>query len=97
MTIEGDGRRLRIENASVSDTGAYTCVARNPAGQDSLSYDIQVYGRLVFYAYFSDIYDYRNINSFLFLSTNIYLPHRLVFVYTVRTQYFGIRYSDKFK
>ena len=81
MTIEGDGRRLRIENASVSDTGAYTCVARNPAGQDSLSYDIQVYGGLVFYAYFSDLYDYRNINSFLFLSTNIYLPHKLVFAY----------------
>lgn len=48
IQILNDGLQLKIMNASVSDTARYTCVARNPAGQDSLSFDLQVLGKLEF-------------------------------------------------
>ncbi|XP_052788091.1 hemicentin-1-like [Mya arenaria] len=43
IQIGADGRHLLIANASTSDTARYTCVARNAAGQESLSYDMNVF------------------------------------------------------
>ncbi|WAR30600.1 HMCN1-like protein [Mya arenaria] len=43
LKIGADGRHLLIANASTSDTARYTCVARNAAGQESLSYDMNVF------------------------------------------------------
>jgi hemicentin len=44
VQIVQDGIELRILNSKESDTGRYTCVARNPAGQQSLSYDLEIHG-----------------------------------------------------
>ena len=44
VEIVDDGIELKIMNARESDTGRYTCVARNPAGQQSLAYDLEVHG-----------------------------------------------------
>lgn len=44
VQIVSDGLQLKIRNATETDTALYTCVARNPAGQDSLSYNLQVLG-----------------------------------------------------
>ncbi|XP_060552023.1 hemicentin-1-like isoform X2 [Ruditapes philippinarum] len=43
VQIVQDGIELRILNSKESDTGRYTCVARNPAGQQSLSYDLEIH------------------------------------------------------
>jgi len=39
------GRFLQITNAQVSDTGRYTCVASNTAGDKSKSYFLNVLGK----------------------------------------------------
>ena len=44
VEIVNNGLQLKIKNSSVTDTGRYTCVARNPAGTDSLAYTLQVLG-----------------------------------------------------
>lgn len=44
VQILSNGLQLEILNTTVSDTGRYSCVARNPAGQDSLTYSLQVLG-----------------------------------------------------
>lgn len=36
------GRVLQIPRAQVEDTGRYTCVAVNEAGEDSIQYDVRV-------------------------------------------------------
>ncbi|XP_076872442.1 hemicentin-1 isoform X2 [Brachyhypopomus gauderio] len=38
-----DGRLLRIQDAQVSDTGRYTCIAVNVAGQDDRRHDVTVH------------------------------------------------------
>lgn len=43
--ILNEGRLLRIKDAKVSDTGRYTCIAINVAGQADSKHDISVYGR----------------------------------------------------
>ena len=47
VTLTADGHELRIENASVSDTAKYTCRARNKAGQDAVSFDLEVQGMVL--------------------------------------------------
>ena len=47
VTLTSDGHELRIENASVSDTAKYTCRARNKAGQDAISFDLEVQGMVL--------------------------------------------------
>lgn len=42
--ILNEGRLLQIKNAKVSDTGRYTCVAVNAAGQADSRHDISVHG-----------------------------------------------------
>ena len=37
--------RLEVSNAQVEDAGLYSCLATNPAGQDEVEYDLQVYGK----------------------------------------------------
>ncbi|XP_038613568.1 hemicentin-1 [Tachyglossus aculeatus] len=41
--IMSNGRFLQITNAQVSDTGRYTCVASNPAGDKSRSFSLNVF------------------------------------------------------
>lgn len=36
------GRVLQIPRAQAEDTGRYTCVAVNEAGEDSIQYDVRV-------------------------------------------------------
>lgn len=43
--ILNEGRLLQIRNVKVSDTGRYTCVAVNAAGQADSRQDISVHGR----------------------------------------------------
>lgn len=43
--ILNEGRLLQIKDAKVSDTGRYTCIAVNVAGQADSKHDISVYGR----------------------------------------------------
>lgn len=42
--VLNEGRLLQIKNARVSDTGRYTCIAVNVAGQVDSNYDISVHG-----------------------------------------------------
>ena len=52
ITMLTDGNQLRIQNASVADTATYTCRARNKAGQASVSFDLEVQGKVGFTLYF---------------------------------------------
>ncbi|NXX50442.1 HMCN1 protein, partial [Tricholaema leucomelas] len=42
ITIQANGHTLQIEEAQVSDTGRYTCVASNVAGEDELEFDVNI-------------------------------------------------------
>lgn len=42
--VLNEGRLLQIEDAKVSDTGRYTCIAVNVAGQADSKHDISVHG-----------------------------------------------------
>lgn len=42
--IQNEGRMLQIKDAKVSDTGRYTCIAVNVAGQADRKHDISVHG-----------------------------------------------------
>ena len=39
-----DNRQLEIERAQVTDTGRYTCIATNEAGELQRYFDLEVYG-----------------------------------------------------
>lgn len=43
--ILSGGRLLQITNAQVADTGRYTCLASNAAGEKSKSYSLNVLGK----------------------------------------------------
>ncbi|KAL1022832.1 hypothetical protein UPYG_G00032950 [Umbra pygmaea] len=42
LTITADSRIIRIKQAQVSDTGRYTCVATNIAGEDEKDFDVNI-------------------------------------------------------
>lgn len=42
--ILNEGQLLRIHDAQVADTGRYTCIAVNVAGQADRKYDVNVHG-----------------------------------------------------
>ncbi|XP_069798458.1 hemicentin-1 [Narcine bancroftii] len=42
ITITANGRIIQIKNTQISDTGRYTCVATNIAGEDEKDYDVNV-------------------------------------------------------
>ncbi|KAK3592726.1 hypothetical protein CHS0354_007728 [Potamilus streckersoni] len=43
IQIQSGGIQLKIQNATVNDTGLYTCTARNSAGYDDVDYNLDVY------------------------------------------------------
>lgn len=45
IAILHDGHLLQLQNAQVSDTGRYVCVAANVAGLSDRKYDLNVHGR----------------------------------------------------
>lgn len=45
MQILAGGKQLRISSAAISDSGAYSCVARNKAGEDSLEHQLAVFSK----------------------------------------------------
>uniref|UniRef100_A0A8C5X6K5 Hemicentin-1 n=1 Tax=Malurus cyaneus samueli TaxID=2593467 RepID=A0A8C5X6K5_9PASS len=42
VLIQGSGHTLHIQQAQVSDTGRYTCLASNIAGEDELEFDVNI-------------------------------------------------------
>lgn len=48
-TVLNEGRFLQLKDAQVSDTGRYTCIAVNVAGQADSKHDISVHGMSVAY------------------------------------------------
>lgn len=44
ITIQASGRILQIKAAQISDTGRYSCVASNIAGEDELEFDVNIQG-----------------------------------------------------
>ncbi|XP_061016921.1 hemicentin-1 isoform X2 [Dama dama] len=42
VTIAASGHTLQIKEAQISDTGRYTCVASNIAGEDELDFDVNI-------------------------------------------------------
>ncbi|NXT68617.1 HMCN1 protein, partial [Chaetops frenatus] len=45
VLIRGSGHTLHIREARVSDTGRYTCLASNIAGEDELEFDVNIQGK----------------------------------------------------
>lgn len=45
VMIQASGRSLQIKEAQVSDTGRYTCLASNIAGEDEVEYDVNIQGK----------------------------------------------------
>lgn len=46
VSITASGRIVQIRHAQVSDTGRYTCVATNVAGEDEKDFDVNIQGDL---------------------------------------------------
>lgn len=46
VSITANGRIVQIKHAQVSDTGRYTCVATNVAGEDEKDFDVNIQGEL---------------------------------------------------
>lgn len=46
MSITASGRIVQVKHAQVSDTGRYSCVATNIAGEDEKDFDVNVQGEL---------------------------------------------------
>lgn len=44
VNIAANGHTLQIKEAQISDTGRYTCVASNIAGEDELDFDVNIQG-----------------------------------------------------
>lgn len=44
VNIAASGHTLQIKEAQISDTGRYTCVASNIAGEDELDFDVNIQG-----------------------------------------------------
>lgn len=52
FSISEDGSTLTLNGAHTSDSGKYTCVATNPAGEEDRIFNLNVYGEFVgFYFY----------------------------------------------
>ena len=54
--VLNEGRLLKIKDAKVSDTGRYTCIAVNVAGQTDSKHDISVHGMKTVYFAFSVLF-----------------------------------------
>lgn len=46
VSITANGRIAQIKHAQVSDTGRYTCIATNIAGEDEKDFDVNIQGEL---------------------------------------------------
>jgi len=44
LSITANGRIVQIKHTQVSDTGRYTCVATNIAGEDEKDFDVNIQG-----------------------------------------------------
>ena len=44
IQILNDGKILMISNSSLGDTARYTCIARNPVGENEMNHDLKVQG-----------------------------------------------------
>lgn len=43
--IHSNGRKLEISDSAVSDTGSYTCIAKNEAGTADMDFELEVLGQ----------------------------------------------------
>lgn len=44
LTLSADGKHLTIVQSEIGDTGRYSCVATNVAGQSEKNFDVEVHG-----------------------------------------------------
>lgn len=47
FSISEDGSTLTLNGAHTSDSGKYTCVATNPAGEEDRIFNLNVYGKFI--------------------------------------------------
>lgn len=45
VIIQASGHFLQIKEGQVSDTGRYTCLASNIAGEDEVEFDVNIQGK----------------------------------------------------
>lgn len=51
FSISEDGSTLTLNGAHTSDSGKYTCVATNPAGEEDRIFNLNVYGEFVGFSF----------------------------------------------
>lgn len=58
FSISEDGSTLTLNGAHTSDSGKYTCVATNPAGEEDRIFNLNVYGKFIgfYFLYFYCIF-----------------------------------------
>jgi hypothetical protein len=47
IQMSEDKRRMHIVKSRITDAGVYKCVARNPAGESSKTFEIEILGKIL--------------------------------------------------
>lgn len=74
--VVANGRQLRIYGTQVKDRGNFRCTARNRAGEDSLDFDLDVFGTLFLVQTISEML---RMPFVYYFQDHIYIYLRIIF------------------